>query len=105
MKLRMLFILVLACCGFFNRTWVSSGSSPAWALVSLAHAHKYSGMTVREILKTKRADIRRAPLPKGAPSWDDILDLKWEDIEAGAKARKLGYNIFHKLLTDGRFDR
>jgi hypothetical protein len=34
----------------------------------------YSGQTVAEILKLKKARIKNAPLAKGSPSWDEILD-------------------------------
>lgn len=34
----------------------------------------YSGQTVAEILTKKQGGIKQAPLPKGSPSWDDILD-------------------------------
>ncbi|MFN3168542.1 MAG: hypothetical protein ACE37H_15895 [Phycisphaeraceae bacterium] len=62
-------------------------------------------MTVLEILKTKKASIRSAPLPIGAPNWDDIMDWLWEDVDAAAKANKPGFKTIRKLLTDGRFDR
>ena len=67
--------------------------------------HKYSGMKVRDILKLKKGSIRNAPLEPGSPSWDDILDMTWEEIEAAAKADKPGFRTIKKLLTDGRFDR
>jgi len=66
---------------------------------------KYSGMKVRDILKLKKGSIRNAPLEPGSPSWDDILDMTWEEIEAAAKADKPGFRTIKKLLTDGRFDR
>jgi RHS repeat-associated protein len=68
-------------------------------------SHPNSGKTVRQILKGKKGDIRRAPLDKGCPGWDDILDEPWENIVKGAKANQPGYKTFHKLLTDSRFDR
>jgi hypothetical protein len=67
--------------------------------------HKYAGMTVEEILKKKKGSIKQAPLPEGSPSWDDIKDEKWEDIEKKAKAGETGYKTFKKLLTDKRFDK
>jgi len=66
---------------------------------------KYDGMSVREILRLKKAGVRSAPLPPGSPSWDDILDWTWEDVDAAARANRPGYKTIRKLLTDGRFDR
>ena len=60
---------------------------------------------VREILKLKRAGITRAALPAGAPSWKDLMDLTWEEIEDGARTNRAGYRTVRKLLTDSRFDR
>lgn len=65
----------------------------------------YSGKTVEEILKTKRAAIRQAPLEKGSPSWDDILHLTWEEVVKKHKRRERGFKIFHKLLKDSRIDK
>jgi hypothetical protein len=62
-------------------------------------------MTVREILKEKKAKIRKAKLEKGSPSWDDILDETWEQIVKNAKERVKGYKTIKKLLTDQRFDK
>jgi hypothetical protein len=33
------------------------------------------------------------------------MDMKWEEINASAKARKPGYDTIRKMLTDGRFDK
>ena len=44
-----------------------------------------SGKTVREILKGKQGGIKTAPLDPGSPSWDEILDLSWEEIVDRAK--------------------
>jgi hypothetical protein len=65
----------------------------------------YSGMTVAEILKLKRAGILRAPLDAGSPSWDEILHLSWEEIEQKQKRREPGFKTFHKLLKEKRFDK
>lgn len=58
-----------------------------------------------EILAGKKVSIRQAPLPSGSPSWDEIQDRMWEDVDAAAKADKPGYKIIRKLLSDGRFDK
>jgi hypothetical protein len=64
-----------------------------------------AGKTVREILQDKQGYIRTVPLPPGSPSWDDILDLTWEEVEDRARRRVRGFRVFRKLLTDGRFDK
>jgi hypothetical protein len=63
------------------------------------------GKTVAEILRGKRASIRTAPLEQGSPSWDDILDMVWEDLVARADADEPGYRTFKKLLSGRRFDK
>jgi hypothetical protein len=58
-----------------------------------------AGKTVAEILQEKKASIKQAALDPGSPSWDDIMDLTWEEIQAGAKRRKKGYKTIKKLLS------
>ena len=60
---------------------------------------------VRDILKRKQGNIKQAPLPSGSPSWDDILDETWKEIKRRARARRIGYKQFRKLLSDPRFDK
>ena len=67
--------------------------------------HKFAGMTGREILRTKKASVRSASLPAGSPSWSEIEDMMWEEIEAGATDNRLGFKTIRKLLSDRRFDR
>jgi hypothetical protein len=43
--------------------------------------HKNAGKTVAEILRNKKASIKSAALPKGSPSWEEILEMQWEEIE------------------------
>ena len=66
---------------------------------------KNAGKTIAEILKDKEGRIRNVPLDPGSPSWDDILDLTWEEVEKKARRRELGFQTFRKLLTDGRFNK
>ena len=61
--------------------------------------------TVADILRRKRGNIRQAPLDPGSPSWDDIMGETWKSVTRKARQRKTGYRKFHKLLTDGRFDK
>jgi hypothetical protein len=65
----------------------------------------YRGMTAAEILKMKRGAIKRAPLETGSPSWDDIMHLTWEEIDARARRRERGFRTFRKLLKEARFDK
>lgn len=65
----------------------------------------YAGKTVVEILKQKRAAIKTVPLPKGSPSWDDIMQMTWEEVEERHRRRERGFNTFHKLLKEKRFDK
>ncbi|MDP9372994.1 MAG: hypothetical protein M3Q65_11205 [Chloroflexota bacterium] len=60
---------------------------------------------VRDILKRKKGSIKNAPLGQRAPSWDEVLDLTWQQVEAGARENKPGYRTIRKLLSDSRFDR
>jgi hypothetical protein len=39
------------------------------------------------------------------PSWDEILGLTWEEVEAKARQREPGFRTFRKLLTDGEYDK
>jgi hypothetical protein len=63
------------------------------------------GKTVAEILRGKKASVKQAALPKGSPSWDDILSLPWEEIDKRAKQRKRGYRTIRKLLSDPEYDK
>ena len=65
----------------------------------------YAGMTVAEILKNKRASIKRARLEKGSPSWDDILYLTWEEIVEKHQRRDRGFKTFYKLLNQKEYDK
>ena len=92
----------------FTVSWTGGVHTPAagtFCCVAPVHAHKYDGMTVREIFKKKKARICRAPLDPGSPSWDDIAEWTWEEVDAAAKARKTGFETIRKLLTDGRYDK
>jgi hypothetical protein len=61
--------------------------------------------TVADILKRKKGSIKQAPLDPGSPTWDDIMGETWQSVKRKARQRKPGYKTFHKLLTDGRFDK
>jgi hypothetical protein len=65
----------------------------------------YSGKTVAEILTEKKASIKDAALEPGSPSWDDIMHLTCEEIQAGARQRKTGYKTIKKLLGKRRYDK
>ena len=65
----------------------------------------HSGKTVKEILRDKKARIRRAPLDPGSPDWDEILGLTWEEIEERADRNKPGFRTIKKLLIQKRFNK
>ena len=60
---------------------------------------------VRDILKGKRGSIKNAALPQGSPTWVDVQDLTWEEVEDGASQGKTGFRTIKKLLSDSRFDK
>jgi len=64
-----------------------------------------TGKTVGEILRGKKGTIKDAGLPTGSPSWDDILDVDWDEIVRRAKGRLPGYRTIKKLLSDGDYDK
>ena len=68
-------------------------------------AHKYAGKTVEEILKEKQGRIKNAPFDEGSPSWRDILDLTWEEIEQGYQDNEPGFRTIRKLLTRKKYDK
>ncbi len=68
-------------------------------------ASQYAGKTVSEILKSKKGNIKCASLDPGSPSWDEILHLTWEEIQASAKQGKPGYKTFKKLLGSREYDK
>jgi hypothetical protein len=64
-----------------------------------------AGKTVAEILRDKKASIKQAALEPGSPSWDEIMDLTWEDIQDRAKRREVGYKTIKKLLSSQEYDK
>ena len=66
---------------------------------------KYAGKTVAEILKGKKASIKEAAIDPGSPSWDEILNLTWEEIQERAKRRQPGYKTIKKLLGTREYDK
>jgi hypothetical protein len=64
-----------------------------------------AGRTVAEILLGKKASIKNAGLEPGSPSWDEIMDHTWEEIQARAKRRVPGYKTIKKLLSSGEYDK
>jgi len=67
--------------------------------------HKHDGLRISEILRSKKASIRAAPLPAGSLSWSEFEAMTWEEIDEGARKNLAGYKTVRKLLTDQRFDR
>ena len=64
----------------------------------------FAGKT-EEILKGKKGSIKTAPLDEGSPSWDEILNWTWEEIEEGARQGKPGFRTIQKLLKRKRFNK
>jgi hypothetical protein len=62
-------------------------------------------MSGREILRLKKGSIKTAPLPSGAPTWNQIDAMMWEEIDEAAQRNEPGFKIIRKLLADQRFDR
>jgi hypothetical protein len=71
----------------------------------LAGRGRASDPTVAEILRRKKASIRAAALPPGAPNWDEIQDERMSEIDRKARHNVPGYKTIKKLLSDRRFDR
>jgi hypothetical protein len=66
---------------------------------------EHAGKTVAEILRTKKASVRTAPLPSGSPSWDSISNMPWEEVVQKAKERIAGFKTIKKLLGDKEYDK
>lgn len=58
-----------------------------------------------DILKLKKGSIKQAQLPEGSPSWDEINQITWEQIEFRANDNLTGFKAIRKLLSDRRFDK
>jgi hypothetical protein len=67
--------------------------------------HRFSGKRVIDILKQKKGSIKQAQLPEDSPSWDEINQMTWEEIESNANANLTGFKAIRKLLSDRRFDK
>ena len=101
---------------FWYQPWVVVGVVAAAVLVVTTAVSIYRNVqvakinnanmdkTVEEILKTKKASIKNAPLPPGGPDWKDILKKTLREIKELAQKNKTGYKEIYKLLTDGRFN-
>ncbi|BAZ12592.1 hypothetical protein NIES4071_44230 [Calothrix sp. NIES-4071] len=67
--------------------------------------HRFVGLKVSDILKLKKGSIKQAQLPENAPTWDELNNMTWEEIEAAAEVNIPGYRTIRKLLSDKRFDK
>lgn len=56
--------------------------------------------TVDEVLKSRKGSVKRAPLPKGSPSWEDIRHLTMKQVLERKQVGMVGYRVFWKLLTE-----
>ena len=66
---------------------------------------QFAGMTVSQILATKKSSVQKAPLTLGSPSWSSIMQLTWEELDEAARKNQAGFKTIRKLSTDSRFDR
>jgi hypothetical protein len=64
-----------------------------------------AGKAVRDILRGKKGTIKDAELEPGSPSWDDIMDMFWEELSERASRREPGFQTFKKLLGQKRYDK
>ena len=64
-----------------------------------------AGKTVAEILAGKKGSVKNASLGPGSPSWDEILDLSWEDVIDRAECRLPGYKTIKELLSSKEYDK
>ncbi|HEY4940045.1 MAG TPA: hypothetical protein VII56_01350 [Rhizomicrobium sp.] len=60
---------------------------------------------VKTVLERKKGLIRKAPLPRGSPSWSNLQHETMGDIERKARENVVGYRTVKKLLTDRRFEK
>ncbi len=67
--------------------------------------HRFSKKRVIDILKQKKGSVKQAHLPEGSPSWDEINQMIWEEIESNANSNITGFKAIRKLLSDRRFDK
>ena len=67
--------------------------------------HRFDGLRVSDILRTKKASVKNAPLPPGSPSWTEFELMTWDELESGARQNRPGFKTVRKLLSDQRFDR
>jgi RHS repeat-associated protein len=68
-------------------------------------AHKFAGMRISDILRTKFGSIKDAELPEGSPNWNNIMNIRWEEVVRRAQGNETGWGTIKKLLTDKRWDR
>jgi hypothetical protein len=71
----------------------------------LSISHRFSGLTVEQILKLKKGSIRQVQLSEGSPTWETLQEMTWEQIEINAAMNLAGFRTIRKLLSDRRFDR
>jgi len=68
-------------------------------------AHRFIGMSVRQILRLKKGSILNAPLPPDSPDWSKVEGMMWGEVEVAARNNEPGFKTIRKLLADRRFDR
>ena len=53
----------------------------------------------------KKASVKDAALEPGSASWDDIMELTWEEVQAKAKRNVPGFKTIKKLLGSKEYDK
>jgi hypothetical protein len=61
--------------------------------------------TVEEVLKSKKGSIKKAPLPPGSPSWEEIQGLTMEEVARNARNNVTGFKTIRKLLTSNKYNK
>ena len=88
----------------FEGSWEAYENSGE-AFIDIAWINDNLNKTVKEILKSKKGDIKKAPKKPGDPDWGSILSMTLEEIRKRAQDGDKGFGRIYKLLTDGRFNR
>jgi hypothetical protein len=56
-------------------------------------------------MRGKKGRIVHVELPPGSPSWDDVRNMLWGEIERGAKAGLTGFKTIKKVLLSHEYDK
>ncbi len=88
----------------FQGSWEAYEKSGE-AIIDITWINDNLDKTVKEILKSKRGNIKKAPKKPGDPDWNSILELTLAEILRRAQDGDKGFARVYKLLTDLRFNK